>query len=38
VLFQARLTYSRLLADQWIALADLEYALGRGFPASRSEP
>jgi outer membrane protein TolC len=37
VLFQARLTYSRLLADQWIALADLEYGLGRSFPATRSE-
>jgi len=37
VLFQARLTYTRLLADQWIALADLEYGLGRSFPATWSE-
>jgi outer membrane protein TolC len=37
VLFQVRLTYHRLLADHWIAIADLERGLGRGFPAERSE-
>jgi len=34
VLFQIRLTYHRLAADQWIALADLESAAGRPFPHS----
>jgi outer membrane protein TolC len=38
VLFQARLTYHRLLADHWIALADIEYGLGRGFPSEGNEP
>ncbi len=33
VLFQVRLTYHRLLADYWTALADLERGLGRRFPA-----
>jgi outer membrane protein TolC len=37
VLFQARLTYHRLLADHWIALADIEYGLGRSFPAEGNE-
>jgi cobalt-zinc-cadmium efflux system outer membrane protein len=32
VLFQVRLTSHRLLADYWIAIADLEAGLGRGFP------
>lgn len=36
VLFQARLTSHRLMADVWIALADLEFALGRKFPDSGS--
>ena len=31
-LYQVRLTYHRLLADYWIALADLEMGLGRPFP------
>ena len=38
VLFQVRLTYSRLLADYWIALADVELALGRSFPDGGSQP
>ena len=33
VLFQVRLTYHRLLADYWKALADLEQSLGSRFPA-----
>ncbi len=37
VLFQVRLTYYRLLADYWIALADLELGLGRSFPGAGSE-
>jgi outer membrane protein TolC len=32
VLFQARLTYQRLVADYWCAAADLEHALGSIFP------
>lgn len=32
VLFQVRLASHRLLADYWIALADLELGLGRAFP------
>jgi outer membrane protein TolC len=32
VLFQSRLMLQRLLADFWIAVADLERALGRPFP------
>jgi outer membrane protein TolC len=36
VLFQVRLTHHRLLADHWIALADLERALGQPFPAQGS--
>ena len=36
-LFHVRLTYHRLLADYWIALADLELGLGRRFPAQRGE-
>ena len=32
VWFQVRLAYRRLLADAWIALADLERAVGRKFP------
>lgn len=32
VLFEARLTYRRLVADWWIAATDLERALGRAFP------
>jgi len=36
VLFQARLTYHRLLADHWSALADLERSLGRAFPVEGS--
>ncbi|MCP3979162.1 MAG: TolC family protein [bacterium] len=31
-LFEARLTYHRLVSDAWIALADLELALGRAYP------
>jgi outer membrane protein TolC len=38
VLFQARLTYHRLIADLWTALADLEYALGRPFPEDPTDP
>jgi outer membrane protein TolC len=34
ILFQVRLTFKRLLADYWIALADIEQATGRAFPAS----
>ena len=34
ILFQVRLTYKRLLADYWIALADIEQATGRAFPES----
>ena len=37
VLFQVRLTYHRLLADHWKALAELERALGRSFPGEREE-
>jgi len=37
VLFQVRLTYDRLRADYWIALADLEYGVGRQFPRQGSE-
>jgi outer membrane protein TolC len=33
VLFQARLTTHRLMADYWVAMADLERGLGRAFPA-----
>jgi outer membrane protein TolC len=33
VLFKSRLSYHRLVADYWIALADLEHSLGRRFPA-----
>jgi outer membrane protein TolC len=33
VLFEVRLTLHRLLADCWIALADLEEDLGRRYPA-----
>lgn len=32
VLFEARLTHHRLVADWWIAAADLERTLGRAFP------
>ena len=32
ILFQVRLTYKRLLADYWIALADIEQATGTAFP------
>jgi signal transduction histidine kinase/outer membrane protein TolC len=32
VLFEARLAHRRLVADWWIAAADLERALGRAFP------
>ena len=38
VLFQVRLTYYRLLADYWIALADVELALGRSFPDGGNQP
>jgi outer membrane protein TolC len=34
VLLQARLTYHRLIADQHVALADLEYGIGRAFPGA----
>jgi hypothetical protein len=37
VLFEVRLTYHRLLADYWVALADLEHGLGRPFPAGGDE-
>jgi len=37
VLFEVRLTYHRLLADYWIALADLEQGLGRPFPGRGDE-
>ncbi len=37
VLFQARLTTHRLLADYWIAMADLERGLGRAFPAGENK-
>ena len=33
VWFQVRLTYRRLLGDVWVALADLERAIGKKFPA-----
>jgi cobalt-zinc-cadmium efflux system outer membrane protein len=36
ILFQSRLTYHRLVADIWIALADLEQAIARPFPNSPS--
>jgi outer membrane protein TolC len=32
ILFQSRLAYHRLVADLWIALADLELAVARPFP------
>jgi cobalt-zinc-cadmium efflux system outer membrane protein len=32
VLFETRLAYRQLVADWWIAAADLERALGRAFP------
>jgi len=32
ILFEVRLTYDRLLADYWIALVDLELAVGHRFP------
>ncbi|UCF66100.1 MAG: TolC family protein, partial [Acidobacteriota bacterium] len=32
VLFQLRLTHQRLVADSWIALADVEFAFGEPFP------
>ena len=38
ILFQVRLTYCRLLADYWIALADVELALGRSFPDGGNQP
>jgi cobalt-zinc-cadmium efflux system outer membrane protein len=38
VLFESRLSYQRLLADFWIATADLELALGRRFPAEGATP
>jgi outer membrane protein TolC len=34
VLFQSRLTYHRLVSDSWIALADLELAVARPYPAA----
>lgn len=37
VLFQVRLAHQRLLADYWIALSDLERALGARFPTSTKE-
>ena len=37
VLFEVRLSYHRLLADYWVALADLEHGLGRRFPAEGDE-
>jgi outer membrane protein TolC len=36
VLFQVRLSYHRLLADYWMALADLERALGQRFPGEEA--
>jgi outer membrane protein TolC len=36
VLFQARLSYHRMISDLWIALADLERSLGRAFPEPRT--
>jgi outer membrane protein TolC len=33
VLFQSRLAYHRLLADLWMALADLEFAIASPFPS-----
>jgi outer membrane protein TolC len=42
VWFQVRLAHRRVVSDAWIALADLERALGRKFPGdgetNRSEP
>jgi len=38
VLFQVRLTYHRQLADFWIALADVEFSLGRSFPPVGNPP
>ncbi|MFQ5720835.1 MAG: TolC family protein, partial [Acidobacteriota bacterium] len=32
ILFQVRLTYHRLLSDYWIALSELERAVGSRFP------
>jgi outer membrane protein TolC len=36
VLFQARLTYHRLVADSWIVLAELERVSGRPVPGSEA--
>jgi outer membrane protein TolC len=36
VLFQSRLAYHRLVADLWIALADLELAVGKPQPAEEA--
>lgn len=36
VLFEARLAHRRLVADWWIAAADMERALGRAFPETRA--
>jgi outer membrane protein TolC len=38
VLLQVRLTARRLLADYWIAAADLERSLGRSFPGPGGQP
>jgi outer membrane protein TolC len=38
VLFQSRLAYHRLLADLWIALADLELAVARPVPSRDAGP
>ena len=38
ILFQARLTSHRLLADYWIAIAELERGLGRSFPSGVNKP
>jgi len=37
-LFQARLAAHRLVSDLWIALADLESAVGTRFPSSETTP
>jgi outer membrane protein TolC len=37
VLFETRLVYRRLISDVWLALAELELALGRPYPAVSGE-
>ncbi len=38
ILFQARLSYHRLVSDFWSAAAELEEAIGRPFPSMNEEP